>query len=109
MAIVFKSVLKDDLGTAYSECIEFNKQLVEKNKLLNDTIRDFNAKYPTNADYFNVVFDFHDLKSVEAELSMLHDALNCITLKREVMLDTKKETGNLQEVFARAVVPVSNV
>ena len=109
MAVVFKQVLKNDLGAAYSECIEFNKQLVEKNKLLNDTIADFNAKHPTNADYFNVVFEFHDLKYVDAEISMLHDALNCLTLKREVMLDTKKETGNLQEVFARAVAPVSNV
>ena len=103
MAIVFQSVLKQDLGAAYSECIEFNKRLVEKKKLLVDTIAEFNAEHSTNSEYFKFVFESDDLKCVESELSMLTDALNCLSLKRELMLDTKKETVNMQDVFATAV------
>ena len=109
MAVVFKSVLKEDLGTAYSECIEFNKRMVERKKGLSDTIDEFYAEHPTNAEYFKFAFETDDVKYVETELSMLTDALNCLNMKRELMLDAKKETMNMQEVFARAVVPVSNV
>ena len=109
MAIVFKSLLKEDLGAAYSECIEFNKRMVERKKGLSDTIDEFYAEHPTNAEYFKFAFETDDVKYVETELSMLTDALNCLNMKRELMLDAKKETMNMQEVFARAVVPVSNV
>ena len=103
MALIFKSVLKEDLGTAYSECIEFNKRMVERKKGLSDAIEEFYAEHPTNAEYFRFAFESDDVKYVDAELSMITDALNCLTMRRELLLDAKKETGNMQEVFARAV------
>ena len=109
MAIVFKSLLKEDLGTAYSECIEFNKRMGERKKGLSDAIEEFYAEHPTNAEYFRFAFESDDVKYVDAELSMITDALNCLTMKRELLLDAKKETGNMQDVFARAVASVSNV
>ena len=109
MALIFKSVLKEDLGTAYSECIAFNKWMVERKKGLSDAIEAFYANHPTNSEYFRFAFESDDVKYIDAELSMLTDALNCLTMKRELILDTKKETVNMQEVFARAVAPVSNV
>ncbi len=103
MAVVFKTLLKDDLGTAYSECIEFNKRMGERKKGLSDTIDEFYADHPTNSEYFRFAFESDDVKFIESELSMITDALNCLTMKRELLLDAKKETGNMQEVFALAV------
>jgi hypothetical protein len=76
---------------------------------LADTIEEFNADHPTNAEYFRFPFESDDVKYIESELSMITDALNCLTMKRELLLDAKKETGNMQDVFARAVASVSNV
>jgi hypothetical protein len=109
MALIFKSVLKEDLATAYTECIEFNKRMGERKKDLSDAIDEFYANHPTNSEYFRFAFESDDVKYIESELSMITDALNCLTMRRELLLDAKKETGNMQEVFARAVAPVSNV
>ena len=105
MSKVMKSLLKENTAAAFSECVVFNERMRETQKEIDTLVNDFSIKYPTQSDYYKFTMESDNLKLIESEIDMLNDALQFLTLKKQLMIDQQKESGNLFEVLRGAVAP----
>ena len=99
MAVALRAVLKDDKAKAYTECVAYINHMKEQQKAFDVMVNDFSSKHTNSAEYYKYIFDLDDMKAVDSEMNMLNDALKCLQLKKELMSENVKESGNLLEVL----------
>ena len=96
------AMLKEDTATAYSECKSFRDCIKQKENEMESLHNDLLTKYPTHNDYLSHISNLTDPKDVEVELSVCHDVIHLLELKKTMLTPEVKENDTLLHVLHNA-------